>query len=327
MNRPTTLSRVLDRRTRALLRYLPGAMAGDDKAVHQSRVASRRLREAVPVLAHGLHGARAGKARRKIRRVTRALGIVRELDVTIQMLDQLGERPGTPRPALGDVRAHVLEERERRRAVMLERLKEVDAAKLTRRLHTVRNALMQPGRGNGWRQLLGSRIAKRAKRLSRAIQDAGQIYAPEPLHRVRIATKKLRYALELAGESRAAHTIALVRTLKRGQDLLGRLHDLQVLQHHVADVAAAPQAPHARGAAPDAGLGILSRLIEDDCRHLHARYIAMLPALTDAAERAAHDVAIRVGVAPRSRPVKMEARPVRAAANGSGRRRPAGARR
>ena len=327
MNRPTTLSRVLDRRTRALLRYLPGAAVGDDKAVHQSRVASRRLREAVPVLAYGLRGTRAGKARKKIRRLTRALGTVRELDVTIHVLGELGDRPGTPRPALGDVRAHVLEERERRRAVMLERLAEIDPAKLTRRLGTVRTALMQPNRGHEWRKLLGGRIAKRAKRLSRAIKEAGQIYAPEPLHRVRIAAKKLRYALELAGESRAAQTTTLVRTLKRAQDTLGRLHDLQVLQHHVADVAAAPHPPHAGRGAPDAGLGILSRLIEDDCRHLHARYIAMLPALTEAAERAGHDVAVRVSVARRSRPVKMEARAGRAAAHGSVRRRAAGGRR
>jgi CHAD domain-containing protein len=324
MNRPNALSRLLERRTRALMRYLPGAAAGDDKAVHQSRVASRRLREAVPVVAHGLHGSRAGKARKKIRRVTRALGTVRELDVTIQILDELGNRPGTPRPALSEVRAYVLEERERRRAVMLERLAEVDSAKLQRRLASVRDALTQQPRGHEWRKLLGGRIAKRSKRLSRAIGEAGQIYAPEPLHRVRIATKKLRYALELAGESRAATTAALVRTLKRAQDLLGRLHDLQVLQHYIAEVGASPRAPHVRQGLPDAGLGVLSRLIEDECRHLHARYIAMLPAVTEVAERAGHEIAVRVSVAPHPRPVKMESR---AAANGSARRRVAGARR
>ena len=59
----------------------PAAVAGDDLAVHQARVTSRRLREAVPVLATGLTGSKAGKARKKIRRLTRALGSVRELDV------------------------------------------------------------------------------------------------------------------------------------------------------------------------------------------------------------------------------------------------------
>ena len=64
-------------------RHLPSAIAGDDRGVHQARVASRRLREAVPVLAAGLKHSKAGKASRKIRRLTRALGTVRELDVTL----------------------------------------------------------------------------------------------------------------------------------------------------------------------------------------------------------------------------------------------------
>ena len=45
---------LLLRRARELERHLPPAVAGDDVGVHQARVASRRLREAVPVLAIGL---------------------------------------------------------------------------------------------------------------------------------------------------------------------------------------------------------------------------------------------------------------------------------
>ena len=71
-------------------------MAGDDNGVHQARVTSRRLREAVPVLATGLKGSKAGKATRKIRRLTRALGTVRELDVTLTLLDELAQSPEVP---------------------------------------------------------------------------------------------------------------------------------------------------------------------------------------------------------------------------------------
>ncbi len=85
--RPTT--RLLQRLAGALRRHLPAAIAGDNTGVHQARVASRRLREAVPVLSTGLKGSKAGKATRKIRRLTRALGTVRELDVTLLLLDEL----------------------------------------------------------------------------------------------------------------------------------------------------------------------------------------------------------------------------------------------
>ena len=58
--RVTTL--LLQRLARTLERHLPAAVAGDDTGVHQARVTSRRLREAVPVLATGLEGSKAGKA-------------------------------------------------------------------------------------------------------------------------------------------------------------------------------------------------------------------------------------------------------------------------
>jgi CHAD domain-containing protein len=299
MNGTLPLIRLLERRIRALKRHLATAVkGGDGSGVHPARVASRRLREAVPVLAQGLHGSKAGKARRKIRRLTRALGAVRELDVTLHLIDELATKPGIPRPALGDVRAHVIEAREQRRTIMHERLAEVDVEKLTRRLSSLREALRQPPPDHNWRAVLASRIAKRSRRLGTAINEAGQIYAPEALHRVRIATKKLRYAVELADESGAAPSALLVRTLRRVQEALGRLHDLQVLQHHIAEVAAMP-AP--QRATPDAGLAILSRLIEDECRHLHGRYVALLPSLIETVDTARREVAVRLNVTSRAR--------------------------
>ena len=266
MNRPSPLVRLFERRTRALRRQLSAAIAGKDVGVHQARVASRRLREAVPVLTEGLQHSKSGKAQRKIRRLTQALGAVRELDVTLHLIDELGERPGVPRPALAEVRALVIEDRERRRFVMLERLEDVDGDKLARRLEAVRQALLHPTPGHNWRAALGLRLAKRARRLDKAIDHAGQIYAAEALHEARIAAKKLRYSLEIADESGAAPCGETLRVIKRVQDALGRLHDLQVLQHHVAAVGAAPRR---RRSTPDAGLAVLSRLIEDECRHLH----------------------------------------------------------
>jgi CHAD domain-containing protein len=312
MNRSLPLVRLLERRARALHRQLAAAVAGKDTGVHQARVASRRLREALPVLTQGLHHSNAGKAKRKIQRLTRALGSVRELDVTLHLIDETGEKPGVPRAALAEVRALVIEEREERRSVMLERLKEVDTGKLERRLDAVREALLHPTTGHAWRGALALRIAKRARRLDKAMEHAGQIYAPEGLHEVRIAAKKLRYALEIADESGAVSCKEPLRTIKRVQDALGRLHDLQVLQHHVAAVGAAPR--HRRS-TPDAGLAVLSRLIEDECRHLHGRYVASLTALHEAVAAARRDIPVRLTARRRSAKMTLAAR--RRAAQGS----------
>jgi CHAD domain-containing protein len=253
------------------------AVAGEHTGVHQARVATRRLREAVPVLGTGLKHSKAGKARRKIRRLTRALGTVRELDVSLHLVDELMQQTSLPRNALEEIRRHVIEERDRRRKVMLERLEDVDIEKLGRRLESVAEAL-DGSLDEAWRPVLAARLAKRATRLEEAGGNAGQLYAPERLHDVRIAAKKLRYGLELAADSGVKAAAPLVRRIKRIQDLLGRLHDLQVLQEHIAAVQAGPAAARQ---GMHAGLEAVARHVEDACRHLHGRYLAIAGSMTE----------------------------------------------
>jgi CHAD domain-containing protein len=274
-----------------------GALAGTHRGVHQTRVASRRLREALPVLTSGVKGAKADKARRKIRKLTKALGIVRELDVTVQLLDDLAAKDTLPRLALEEVRAHVTKERDERRTVMLKRLEQVNLAKLERRLGSVGEALAETD-SEGWRDALGSRIVKRSKALATAVADAGHMYSAEHLHRVRIAAKKLRYAMELAADVGIKAAAAPVRALKRTQETLGRLHDLQVLQTYVAAVQAQPQTR----TLPDSGLDIISRALEDQCRHLHARYVASLPRLSEVVDASRTVVVPQLAQRTRGRP-------------------------
>lgn len=296
--RVTTL--LLQRLSRALQRHIPAAIAGDDRGVHQARVTSRRLREAVPVFATGLSGSKAGKARRKIRRVTRALGTVRELDVTVQLLDELARSPSVSRDAVEDVRARVMKERDARRKLMIERLEKVNADKLESRLASV-GAALDEATSEPWRKALSARLMTRSRRLLDAMTEAGQMYAPDRLHAVRIAAKKLRYGLELAADSGLKQAAPHVRTIKRAQDMLGRLHDLQVLQTHVAAVQAEPRSGRPREALED-----LIRHIEDQCRLLHGRYVASSPALREAATAVRKVIVPQLAHPPRrSRSIKM----------------------
>jgi CHAD domain-containing protein len=293
---------LLARLASALKRHLPAAVAGDSAGVHQARVTSRRLREAVPVLSTGLKGSKSGKAGRKIRRLTRALGTVRELDVTLQLLDELASAPDVPRTAVEDVRALVVEERDARRALMLKRLERVDAQKLGRRLASVGEAL-QNTTHEPWRRALSNRLVLRSKRLVAAMDAAGHMYSPERLHDVRIAAKKLRYGLELASDSGVKQAAPHVRTIKRAQDLLGRLHDLQVLQTHIAaaQISGNSARPDARAA-----LEALSAGVEEQCRHLHGKYLSSCAALREVPVAIRKSIVPLLVQAPRGRrPLKM----------------------
>jgi CHAD domain-containing protein len=305
MNRRTSsvASRLLARRAADLKRHVPHAVNGDAHGVHQARVASRRLREAVPVLTAGVKGTKARKVRGKIRRLTQTLGTVRELDVTIELLDELVAHEALPRPALEAVRGRVVLERDARRAVMLKRFEHANLPKLERRLASVGEVLVGAG-GESWRDALGARLVKRSKALAAAMTAAGHMYSPEQLHQVRIAAKKLRYAMELAFDAGVKSASAPVRTVKRAQDTLGRLHDLQVLQAHVAAVQAEPSGR----SLPDGGLDIISRALEDECRHLHAKYVATMPKLAAVVE--ATRAVVVPALAHRARALKMTKMPL-----------------
>jgi len=121
------------------------------------------------------------------------------------------------------------------------------------------------------------------------------------LHAVRIAAKKLRYGLELAADSGLKQAAPHVRTIKRAQDMLGKLHDLQVLQTHVAAVQAEPRSGRPREALED-----LIRHIEDQCRLLHGRYVASSAALREAATAVRKVIVPQLAHPPRrSRSIKM----------------------
>ena len=88
-------------------------------------------------------------------------------------------------------------------------------------------------------------------------------------------------------------------------DALGRLHDLQVLQTHVAAVQALP--PSGRQ-VPAGGLDVIAQSIEAECRHLHARYLSASPALAELCETVRHQVAPQLAAQSRRRamrPLKM----------------------
>src|SRR6476661_5046661 len=80
-------SELLKKRVDPFTRVLAAVEQGDVRALHRARVASRRLRELLPMLQ--LQPSRARKLSRRLRKVTMRLGAVRELDVLLLLIDEL----------------------------------------------------------------------------------------------------------------------------------------------------------------------------------------------------------------------------------------------
>jgi CHAD domain-containing protein len=272
----------------AFSRHARAIHDGDIAAVHQTRVTSRRLREVLPLLP--LEPARIRALRHRVRRVTRQLGPVRELDVLGLLVRELSEQPHYAGAALTHLGRSIVEEGAKARRRLGARLTADKLARLARDLALAveaagtwtdhsRAALEMARRSSA---VLEARLTRRAGHVRRAIERAGVLYVPERLHAVRIAVKKLRYALEPLRAAGDPELTADVGALKAVQDQLGRLHDLEVLIARVRDRQA--DGP-IRSVAHWRELTRLVARLESDSRLLHARYLREQGRALDAADR------------------------------------------
>jgi CHAD domain-containing protein len=287
----TAFRGALRTRLDAFTRQLPAAASGEVTAIHKARVASRRLREALPIFAGRRRNART--LTREVRDVAKALRAVRELDVLAGLVEGLHRKRHSPTDGLRTLNNVVARARDEARERLRTTLTSDRLTRLTKRLERAAKAwddvdpAKQRGVARTWHWVLEARLVHRAERLRSAIDAAGAMYVAAPLHQVRVALKKLRYALELSHDVGGNRLTAAVRRLEDAQDVLGQAHDLEGLLLW----ARRAQMSAAHGEFETwRDLAALSRGIENDCRRLHARYMrqrTFLIALTNQLRREA----------------------------------------
>lgn len=263
---------LLRSRLDSFTRALPGVTSGEPRAIHRARVASRRLRELLPVLE--LDSDTVGKVNRRLKKLARRLGGVREIDVLTQLLDELQGARLAPVRALRRVGDEVREARDEAMSRFSHKSIADAFHRARRKLEHIAEKLEKiedrGSRGRSWRWAIDARVSRRAAALKTAITDAGAMYMPERLHAVRLELKKLRYGVELSCEAGGSAEAADVRLLKREQDLLGLLRDRQVLIDRVRQVQASLDPPDMTAWRE---LDALVLSLEHSCRGIHARYL------------------------------------------------------
>jgi CHAD domain-containing protein len=257
------------------------ARKGDPEGVHQLRVASRRIREALPILSDGNHPHRVRRMRRAVRTLTRTLGPVRECDVSLLLLTAFERAHPENRPAIQLVSQAIVAKRKDLQDLLREHLDSVTPEELSHKLTKATKrkkkkrpvlARQTPKPGDSdehWRLVLAARIVRRSKQLEQFVEHAGALYAPDRLHGVRVSVKKLRYALELGQEARIPRLTSPIRFLKKMQDNLGELQDREMLLDRVRTIHAAQG-----HAAVSGSLERLTRLLEEETRQYHAQFVS-----------------------------------------------------
>lgn len=223
---PDVSTPLLKERIQALFRQVPQGLAGHEEAIHQMRVAGRRLRVALPLLARKPKGKRVRRALRVLGELTRVAGTSRDLDVISTLLSE--ELASTPVPSREArlLRGRLVSARRRSRVRMAEALLDLEIARLRRDLRAVVRR-----RGEDLFTVL-SRLYRERERegdgLLGSIVGLGDRFDPERLHDLRKRARRLRYAAEVGAALRGSASPA-PEIFRELQGQLGAIHDAHVL--------------------------------------------------------------------------------------------------
>jgi CHAD domain-containing protein len=208
----------------------------DIEALHDMRVATRRLRAAFEVFGTAFEPGVLKGYLKGLRKTGRALGRVRDIDVFLEKtqnyIDGLAE---DRRESLELVNQKWYSRRERARAKMLAYLDSPDYLKFKREFNIFLNTPRAGARRIPADQPVPYQVCELApiliySRLAavRAYENHLEDASLELLHSLRIEFKRLRYSVEYFKEVLGEAAVPVIEVLKIIQDHLGDLNDAQV---------------------------------------------------------------------------------------------------
>jgi CHAD domain-containing protein len=240
---------------RYLLQLLPsfsgeiaGVRAGGDiEPVHRMRVASRRLRAALPLFSSCIPEKKYKAWFREVRRTTRALGRARDLDVQIEFLEEYrrahvakedsSSKYGSLQVAdTGSGLDHLIGMLRAERLILQPeveiRLDELEECRVIAKMRDLLELrVKKPGKTGKKNTLYSTAYREITLHLDALLAFEPWVYeadAAEEQHLMRIAAKKLRYTIEIFAPLYGTDLRDPLRAVKRVQELLGSIHDCDV---------------------------------------------------------------------------------------------------
>jgi len=243
------------RQLNRFISYEAKVLKGDDAdAIHDMRVASRRLQQVLDLLYSKPRPQELRRLRRQIRRCRQALGDVRNCDVLLDFVGRsLGRKRSARREAWTAVQHFLLM---RRSESFLRAMRKIGKINLADFYVNLKEFLLHDKAHDhsAAHHPHGSGAARPAfaKDLTSALESAWSGFAdqvahshrnsrPEVIHTARIATKRLRYLLEVFHEFGVAGSADALAWLRQLQKHLGDWHDMEVLEQMMIEMLARPE--------------------------------------------------------------------------------------
>jgi len=243
MNPPPNLpSLPVDEGSRRLaLAHLQDAVAArgrvtgspDADALHDYRVAIRRLRSCLQAYARPLRSSLTGKTLRRLRRLAHGTNRSRDLDVHLAWLGEQSHQVGeAERPGVTWLLERLTADRDRAWEEILDRDEALFPwihARLVRRLARFRTTIdLDAGpQRRSTAAVTARRVRAASGRLKEQLRLVQGFSSADAIHRARISAKHLRYLLEPFAAA-VPEGAATVERLKALQDGFGDVHDAHV---------------------------------------------------------------------------------------------------
>jgi CHAD domain-containing protein len=209
--------------------------------IHDLRVASRRLREALALFERCFPEKGFGRIGKQVKQVTGILGDLRNTDESFLFF--MGLEPKERQQADAEVRgmlADLEKERMAARRSLEQEMKDLKSGPLKSALSAMldKPELFGNTRVDPFQRLslfADGAITDRAKPVTELLPRALEEENAIAQHQLRIAVKRLRYRLEILEPLFESGFPKLQRALKEYQEVLGKLHDLDVFAQMVLD--------------------------------------------------------------------------------------------
>lgn len=230
--------RKLDSLVRAMITEVPGVrIATDIECIHRMRVASRRARSVLQLFGASFPEESVKRWQKGIRRVTRSLGKARDIDVQIDVLKTFRKTHNRSKHTIGidHILYHI---RKKRRQTQKDVLRNLDRIEKKNLLHEIslylqENLVQDPqAKVQGSSRLMLRQARVHILKFLDALLEyelyVNQENANDELHQMRIAAKRLRYAMEILSELYSNQLVEYISAVKKIQKYLGEMHDCVV---------------------------------------------------------------------------------------------------
>ena len=234
-----------------LLANETGTISGSDpEALHDMRVATRRLRAAMRVFQDGFDRMTLARLAEEVSWLAGMLGRVRDLDVFLIWLTEYGAGNAGECTGVNLAMAAVSAARAKEREKLLEGLRSERYAQLKCSFASLLQPVQlpvghqdgnQPSTDDGEQELGGFATRKIRRQLKTVRNRAERASADdvEHLHRLRIAAKRLRYTCEFFADLFPDRLQGLIGILVQVQDTLGGMRDAHLQRQLLRGLVAA----------------------------------------------------------------------------------------